>query len=105
MRSYAGRYALPTYGRNRALNTSAPPWQRRTQKVAKLKHMLEVKAAELAGTDMVMVHDLLVLTNDFLSDKNRADEERSKGGGGGESLFQKMLTEEQRQRDKRVRGM
>lgn len=76
-------------------------------KVAKLKHMLEVKAAELAGTDMVMVHDLLVLTNDFLSDKNRADEERSKGGGdgGGESLFQKMLTEEQRQRDKRVRGI
>ena len=75
-------------------------------KVAKLKHMLEVKAAELAGTDMVMVHDLLVLTNDFLSDKNRADEERSKGGSsGGESLFQKMLTEEQRQRDRRVRGM
>lgn len=68
--------------------------------------MLEAKAAEIAGTGTVFVHDLLVLTNDFLSDKNRADEERSKGGGGGpdgqESLFQKMLTEEQRQRDRRV---
>lgn len=71
--------------------------------MAKLKHMLEAKAEEVAGTGMVMVHDLLVLTNDFLSDKNRAEEERSKGGGDGESLFQKMLTEEQRQRDKRVR--
>ncbi len=69
--------------------------------------MLEAKAAEVAGTGTVFVHDLLVLTNEFLSDKNRADEERSKGGGGGgadgqESLFQKMLTEEQRQRDRRV---
>lgn len=64
--------------------------------------MLEVKAGELASTGMVMVHDLLVLTNEFLSDKNRDDEERSKGGGG-ESLFQKMITEEKRQRDKRVR--
>ena len=63
--------------------------------------MLEEKAAEVAGAGMVMVHDLLVLTNDFLSDKNRADEERSKGGGG-QSLFQKMLTEEQRQRARRV---
>lgn len=62
--------------------------------------MLDVKAAEVAGTGMVMIHDLLVLTNDFLSDKNRADEERSRGGD--ESLFQKMITEEQRQRDKRV---
>eukprot|EP00903_Cladosiphon_okamuranus_P014260 g13246.t1 len=73
------------------------PCQLSDDEVAKLKHMLEAKAAEVAGTGMVMVHDLLVLTNDFLSDKNRADEERSKG----ESLFQKMLTEEQRQRDKR----
>lgn len=68
--------------------------------MARLKHMLDVRAAEVAGTGMVMVHDLLVLTNEFLSDKNRADEERSRGGD--ESLFQKMLTEEQRQRDKRV---
>eukprot|EP00752_Nemacystus_decipiens_P009926 g8853.t3 len=75
------------------------PSQLSDDEVAKLKHMLEVKAADLAGTDMVMVHDLLVLTNDFLSDKNRADEERSRSKG--ESLFQKMLTEEQRQRDKR----
>lgn len=74
------------------------------RKVAKLKHMLEAKASELAGTGMVMVHDLLVLTNDFLSDKNRADEERSRGRSGDESLFQKMLTEKQRQREKRVSG-
>ncbi|CBJ48836.1 eIF-2alpha kinase GCN2 similar to Eukaryotic translation initiation factor 2-alpha kinase 4 (GCN2-li [Ectocarpus siliculosus] len=75
------------------------PSQLDEDEVARLKHMLDVKAAEVAGTGMVMVHDLLVLTNDFLSDKNRADEERSRGGD--ESLFQKMLTEEQRQRDKR----
>ncbi|CAM9387141.1 unnamed protein product, partial [Ectocarpus sp. 4 AP-2014] len=75
------------------------PSQLDEDEVARLKHMLDVKAAEVAGTGMVMVHDLLVLTNDFLSDKNRADEESSRGGD--ESLFQKMITKEQRQRDKR----
>ncbi|CAM9232817.1 unnamed protein product, partial [Scytosiphon promiscuus] len=78
------------------------PSQLDDDEVAKLKHMLEAKASEVAGTGMVMVHDLLVLTNDFLSDKNRADEERSRGrGSGDESLFQKMLSEEQRQRERR----
>ena len=73
-----------------------------TPQVAKLRQQLDVKAEEMAGVGMVMVHDLLVLTNDFLADKDREDSERGKRGSK-ESLFEKMVTEEQRQRERRVR--
>lgn len=64
--------------------------------------MLDLKAREMSAIGMVMVHDLLVLTNDFLSDKNRAH--KTDANESGESLFQKMQTEEQRQRKRRVRA-
>lgn len=69
--------------------------------MAKLRQQLDAKAEEMAGVGMVMVHDLLVLTNDFLADKDRADSEKKRGAA--ESLFEKMITEEQRQRERRVR--
>lgn len=65
--------------------------------------MLDVKAEEMSGTGMVMVHDLLVLTNDFLADKDRVGKKREAQKGSDQSLFQKMMTEEQRQREQRVR--
>lgn len=72
--------------------------------MAKLRKQLDAKAEEMAGVGMVMVHDLLVLTNDFLADKDREDGERGVGRRGSkESLFEKMVTEEQRQRERRVR--
>lgn len=75
-----------------------------TRQVTTLRQQLDTKAEEMAGVGMVMVHDLLVLTNDFLADLDRADGERGGGRRGSkESLFEKMVTEEQRQREKRVR--
>lgn len=78
--------------------------------VAELKRSLDVKAKEMSGMGMVMVHDLLVLTNDFLSEKNKLRQnggEGGEGGGGDEggSLFQKMQTKEQKQRKRRVRTL
>lgn len=73
--------------------------------MANLRKQLDAKAEEMAAVGMVMVHDLLVLTNDFLADKDRADSERAGGKKGSrESLFEKMHEEEQRQRERRVRS-
>lgn len=68
--------------------------------VVELKRVLVVKANEMSTTGMVMVHDLLVLTNDFLSEADRAANKAREGAG--ESLFQKMQTEEERQKKLRV---
>lgn len=75
-----------------------------TPQVATLRQQLDAKAEEMAGVGMVMVHDLLVLTNDFLADLDQVDGKRGGGRRGSkESLFEKMVTEEQRQRERRVR--
>lgn len=73
------------------------------EQVEQLKRSLNTKAEEMSGMGMVMVHDLLVVTNDFLSDKNRAREsDAAARKGAGESLYHKMHSQEQRQREKRV---
>lgn len=69
--------------------------------MADLKRALVAKAAELSGMGMVMVHDLLVLTNDFLSDKS-GPPVKVKGAEATESLFHKMQEETKRQRERRV---
>lgn len=68
--------------------------------VVELKRVLVVKANEMSTMGMVMVHDLLVLTNDFLSEENRAANKARTGAK--ESLFQKMHSEEERQKKLRV---
>lgn len=66
--------------------------------MAELKRALGAKATEMSGMGTVMVHDLLLLTNDFLSDKKRA----RKSSKGEESLFVKMQMEATRQRAREV---
>ena len=71
--------------------------------VAELKRVLDVKAKEMSATGMVMVHDLLVLTNDFLSEAEQAvNIANKKEPDACESLFQKMKTKEQHQKQLRV---
>lgn len=67
--------------------------------MAGLKRALDVKAGELSSTGMVMVHDLLVLTNDFLSDKIGPPKPKD----DSESLFHKMQSQEELQKKRRVR--
>lgn len=59
---------------------------------------MDTKAKELSGMGAIMVHDLLILTNDFLLDKS----EPPKCTDDGESLFQKMQSEAERQQRRRV---
>ncbi|CAM9255688.1 unnamed protein product [Ascophyllum nodosum] len=72
------------------------------EEVAELKRVLDVKAKEMSATGMVMVHDLLVLTNDFLSEAEQAvNIANKKEPDACESLFQKMKTKEQHQKQLR----